>query len=290
MYSIVADNIDELYLDCLDIIIARGNLTHPRGFDCKEISPCSVTLTNPQNNILLNPIRKASKAFMGAELLWILMGRNDVDMISFYNAKIKEFSDNSVYFFGAYGPKVINQLPYIVQILQKDPWSRQAIINIWRENPPQTKDVPCTVTFHFIRRPLDALNLVVYMRSQDIWLGFPYDVHNFTCIQLIVASILGCKPGTFTLVQGSLHMYEQDFEKAKKAIKENLIGIQPERTPMPLPQKLEEFNYSIELLKIQEEKYRKNTAAGPYIIENLLQQKMDWLYNFARRKHEAGNH
>lgn len=289
MHNIYGDNIDTLYVACLNKILTYGHLTHPRSFDCKELSPCSVTLTDIQNNILVNPVRKASQAFMAAELLWILMGRDDVDMISFYNSKIQEYSDDSVRFFGAYGPKVHAQLPYIIQTLLKDPWSRQAVLNIWRENPPITKDVPCTVTMHFVRRPIDTLNLIVYMRSQDVWLGFPYDVHNFTCVQLIVAGILGCKPGKFTLVQGSLHMYYQDFEKARKAMAWPGDNMCRHRTP------LSNIEHSEWLLNKQlprdEENYRKNVAAGPYLYGcPLINQKMDWLYDFCRRKHELSSH
>jgi len=194
VFELRSDNIDHLYNQAFQLILDMGHDTKPRGFNCKEISPCSVTLTDIQNNILVNPIRKASKAFMGAELLWILMGREDVDMISFYNSKISQFSDDGIKFFGAYGPKIKSQLKYVIDTLMIDPFSRQSILTLWKECPPKTKDVPCTISMHFLRRPIDTLNLIVYMRSQDIWLGFPYDVHNFTCIQLIVASILEAFP------------------------------------------------------------------------------------------------
>lgn len=291
MFSFVADNIDDLYKKCLKTVLTLGDTTHPRGFNCRELSPCTVTLVEPQRNILANRERKASLTFMGAELLWMLMGRDDVDMLSFYNSKMTQYSDDGKKFFGAYGPKIVGQLEYIIENLQKDPWSRQAIINIWQESPAKTKDVPCTVSMHFLRRPIQTLNMVVYMRSQDLWLGFPYDVHNFTSIQLILASILGCNPGAFTLIQGSLHLYEQDFEKAEKAANEIIVQMR-KLTPLSVIKSLEEFNSKLLDCERVEDKIRNCPDAIKWYerLDPLLDQKLEWLYDYARKKHEPSNH
>lgn len=285
MVGIVACSVDELYQKCLTQLFERGEETHPRGFNCRELSPCSTTLLEPQRNILTNPIRKASRAFMAAELLWILMGRDDVEMISFYNSKISSFSDDGIKFFGAYGPKIIGQLEYVVNSIQQDPWTRQAIITIWRECPSKSKDIPCTVAMHFIQRPAGVLNLIVYMRSQDVWLGFPYDVHNFTSLQSIIASMLNIKLGTFTLIQGSLHMYEENEEKAKAT--KDFFSVSG-TTPLSTLKTTAIFSVDV---KLTEEKYRCNEAPGRYLFDcPLIQQKMDWLYAFATNKHATSNH
>ena len=54
------------------------------------------------------------------------------------------------------------------------------------------------------------------MRSNDLWLGFPYDVFQFTCLQVRMAMELGLDIGTYTHIAGSLHLYARDFEKAIK--------------------------------------------------------------------------
>lgn len=241
---------DMLYQRALKIIMDEGTMTHPRGFNCKELSPFHLQLIDPCCNIVANPLRKINRGFAAAEFIWILGGNDDVASLDFYNSKIKQFSDDGVTFFGAYGPKYISQINYVVKVLKEDPWTRQAIINIWRENPPKTKDVPCTIMLHFIRRPVDTLNLIVYMRSQDCWLGLPYDLHNFTCIQIVVSNILQLKVGTFDLIQGSLHAYEQDFEKISKLIS----------GPLPEPE------YT------------------PTDIKELMEQKTKWMSDYARTK------
>jgi thymidylate synthase len=274
MISIYADTVDDLYVETLRHLMRWGDETHPRGFLCKELSPCTLILNHPQVNILTNPSRKASQRFMAAELLWILMGRNDVAMISHYLPKMKDYSDDGVTFFGAYGPKIMPQLPYVIRTLQVDPWSRQAILTIWRESPPATKDPPCTISMQFIGRPLDRLNLIVYMRSQDVWLGLPYDIHNFTCIQLLAASILGIKAGKLTIIQGSLHAYERDFEKIREAILSPGCSL---HTPQPALFTIEALGKALSYIELLELGHRRNDPLIQMVQDPLLKQKIEWL-------------
>lgn len=213
-----SSNIAELYKNALIDVMAHGEMTKPRGFDCKELTNYTMHLTNPDNNILNDNTRKINKAFAAAEFMWIVTGRDDVESISKFNSRIAQFSDDGETFYGAYGPRFALQLEYVLTQLKEDAWTRQAVMTFWKQNPKKTKDVPCTVMLHFMRRPLDRLNLTVYMRSNDIWLGLPYDVHNFTCIQILVAQHLGLLVGTYTHVDGSLHAYEHDFDKIKECI------------------------------------------------------------------------
>jgi thymidylate synthase len=48
------------------------------------------------------------------------------------------------------------------------------------------------------------------MRSNDIWMGFPYDVFSFTAMQCLMAMELGLGIGTYTHIAGSLHLYERN--------------------------------------------------------------------------------
>jgi len=287
MLTTIYNTVDGLYLGALNCLMKHGTMTMPRGYRCLELSPFCTVLTNIQYNILTNPIRKASKRFMAAELLWILLGRSDVEMISFYSERIKTYSDDGSTFFGAYGPKIMSQLSYIRNILWHDPWTRQAVLTIWRENPPATKDVPCTITMQFIRRPLEYLNLTVYMRSQDAWLGFPYDIHNFTCLQLILASILGLKPGKFTLIQGSFHAYESDFEMIEKITKGAFSESQV--TPLATCGSLEGLDQELAIISRADELVRDHGfLLVPEIWDPLLKQKLGWLVEYWKKLEADG--
>lgn len=216
MLTSTSSNIAELYEKALRHVMEYGEMTEPRGFKCAELSPYTMILTDPTKNILNDEVRKINKAFAAAEFMWIVKGLDDVESISKFNSRIAQFSDDGKTFYGAYGPRFVDQLPYIIRQLKKDPWTRQAVMTFWKQNPKKTKDVPCTVMLHFMRRPLEKLNLTVYMRSNDVWLGLPYDVHNFTCIQILVAQYLDLGIGQYVHIDGSLHAYDVDFVKIKE--------------------------------------------------------------------------
>ncbi len=168
-----------------------------------------------------HPWRKASKKFAAGEALWILEGRNDVAGIAPFNKRIAKFSDDGVVFFGAYGPKIAAQLPYVVNVLANDPSSRQAVINIWRETPGPTKDVPCTLSLQFLIRD-GMLHQVVTMRSSDAWLGVPYDWFNYAMVAALVAlrlRIVGVhvELGACFWTAASGHLYAADLGAARDA-------------------------------------------------------------------------
>lgn len=186
--------------------------------------------------IVLSKARNLGYKFMVAEAFWILSGRNDVEFMDKFSNKIKDFSDDGIFFNGAYGPKIIDQLPYIVECLHSDPCSRQAIINIWREKPSTSKDIPCTLGVQFLIRG-DKLYCIDTMRSSDIWLGWPYDIFNFSMLSNYVIYLLykidpkfkNLKLGTISLNAGSQHIYESDLEKIKECIKDTDSNIIDEK-------------------------------------------------------------
>jgi thymidylate synthase len=199
-----------------------GETTSPRGMKTKEILAfqSSIAMTWP---VIQNEVRNLGYKFMAAEAAWILSGDNRVSTIKAFSKDIEKFSDDSVTFFGAYGPRVIDQLAYIAKTLANDQDTRQAILTIWRQNPGQTKDVPCTISVQWFIRE-GRIHCIDTMRSSDLWLGWPYDICNFTMltgmIMLRLRNVynIKLKLGDLTLQAGSQHLYEKNWEAAKEAI------------------------------------------------------------------------
>jgi thymidylate synthase len=215
--EIQANTTAHAWLELMGHLRVNGTEIGPRGLGTREITGVSVTIHDARANIILHPVRAISYRFMVAEWLFIWYGRNDVATIAFYNRHIAQFSDDGERFNGAYGIPVFMQWNTVLQTLQKDPASRQGIIYIFGYEGQErvSKDVPCTLSLQFLIR--DAkLELIATMRSSDIWLGFPYDVFNFTMLQNIMAAQLGVGLGTFSLNIGSSHLYDKNFEGARQ--------------------------------------------------------------------------
>lgn len=209
------------WLEAVNDILTNGELVAPRGKLTKEL-PQRTMVVDMRRPVLLVPERSLSYRFMAAEAYWILSGDDTVAGIAPYNSRIAEFSDDGERFFGAYGPKILGQLDYVVAKLKADRDTRQAGLTIWRENPPTTKDVPCTVAVFFSLRG-QALNVHVFMRSSDVWLGVPYDVFNFSMLAHLVCGLLNddrastelYEPGRLYLTAASSHLYEINWADAK---------------------------------------------------------------------------
>tara|TARA_B100001027_G_C16241185_1_gene319513 strand:- start:60 stop:839 length:780 start_codon:yes stop_codon:yes gene_type:complete len=213
-------SVNEVWLTMCKDIINHGVDIFPRGIPAKELRAYQ-TVVDMSRPILSIKARELGYKFMAAEAYWILQGDNRVESIAPYSKMISEFSDDGVTFFGAYGPKVIDQLAYVAACLKKDADSRQACINIWREKPGQTKDVPCTMSLQFIVRE-NVLHCIDTMRSSDVWLGWPYDVFNMSMITRYVALYLNemggmlYDVGNLYLTAGSQHIYQRDLPRIKQ--------------------------------------------------------------------------
>lgn len=190
----------------------------PRGMKCYEV--ISGHYQVPMPAFIDLKARNVNLPFMFAEAAWIISGSNRLGDLTPYMKVYKNFSDDGVFLRGAYGPKVVDQLPYVVDCLVKDNDSRQAVMTIWRERPGPSKDIPCTVSIQFFIRE-DVLHSVVTMRSNDIVLGFTYDVFTFSMIANAVRLLLKERGidvvlGTLCVNPGSMHLYEQHVKSVQK--------------------------------------------------------------------------
>jgi thymidylate synthase len=214
--------VNQDYIDLVSEIIDTGHVINCRGYRTCEVMN-QQTMINMNQPLITLTGRKLGYKFACAEAGWVLEGDNRVMSIEPYSKIIKGFSDDGCFFFGAYGPKIIDQLEYIGRCFKNDLMSRQAVINIWREKPPVSKDIPCTLNIQFIIRPEKdvksyKLFATVNMRSSDIWLGVPYDWFTFSMISAYVAlylrKILNMKNlylGLLINNAGSRHLYEDAF-------------------------------------------------------------------------------
>jgi thymidylate synthase len=129
----------------------------------------------------------------------------------------------------------------VVELLKRDPDSRQAVVTLFdsrRDLNTVKADLPCKISAQFLlRERRDGpdledrewyLDLGMSMRSNDLWLGTPYDLTQFSILQASVAQALGARVGRYVHRVGSLHLYERDMAKAGEV---SFAG----GPPMPFP-------------------------------------------------------
>jgi thymidylate synthase len=215
--EIIANGINDAWLQVIKAL-QEGKESSPRGKKIKEIKNMSVEIKDPKKRILSLPIRNISLPFAFGELCWYLSGRNDVEMMGYYSAMMKNFSDDGKTLNSAYGYRIFghhpmlpfNQWNHVVNQLRDDPDTRQAVIHLHTPNNKKTKDEVCTLGLQFMIRE-GKLDMVVNMRSNDIIWGFTYDVFSFTSFQELMANELGIEVGTYYHNAASMHIYDKDF-------------------------------------------------------------------------------
>lgn len=168
-----------------------------------------------------------------------LIGRLDYDYAeTFYNWMISGSSDNKAViekypnvarfmekpksdqlpqnFNTFYGPRILDQLPYVLKELKEHPDTRRAVISILDSqdllllDKDETLEFPCCDSATFSIRD-NKLNVHVHMRSQNMGQVLKLDMYlwgRFTCE---LATELNLEPGNFTSTVVSAHVFNKDL-------------------------------------------------------------------------------
>lgn len=229
-----ADTIDNAWEAWYKRITEEVNQQESRdGAVVGEVINAITEIEDPTRCILRSPIRKLPMRYMVGELLWYLSGNPELKAIQLYTSAWDRMSDGGVTVNSNYGDRIqhalcefsgdtFDQLKMVEKMLTEHPESRQAVIHIKQARnlvKYPTKDVNCTVCLQFFIRE-GKLFMTTYMRSNDLWMGFPNDVFQFTAIQIYLAMRLGVQLGTYTHIAGSLHLYDRDYQTSLKNIED----------------------------------------------------------------------
>jgi len=222
--------IDTAWTSVVSDLLAYGDRHVSRIGETLELRDCHFRLASTDHTFLINRRRALSATYACAELIWYLARTRDIRGIVAYAPQYKNFAEGNEA-HGAYGARwdenvsgPHGQLYFVEKILRSAQGSRQCVVTMWRADDLQhalnldRKDLPCTVYWQFMVRG-NQLHLSCCMRSEDAWLGLPYDVFVNTTIQRLVASELHVVPGQYSHYVGSMHLYEKHFEAAREAVK-----------------------------------------------------------------------
>lgn len=181
--------------------------------------PVITTYLYPQERVLFHKGRDANPIFHCLEAIWMLAGRRDVAFLQMFNSKIGQYSDDGKLFNAAYGYRWrkhfgFDQLESVIQILRKDPKTRQAVIQMWDQDDlvKKTKDKACNTQVVFDTRG-NRLNMTVFNRSNDIWYGaYGANAVHFSMLQEFVSSAINMRIGHYRQISNNLHLYTELYD------------------------------------------------------------------------------
>lgn len=214
------------YVHLLDLIKVHGAFRAPRGQPTVECRDFTILIEPSYNYVALLPTgigRKLTLKIAAVEALQLCLGIELPELMHRVAPALSPFAEADGKFWGSYGARIGGQLLDCYTKLKADPDTRQAVVTLWNPALDGTggkKDHPCTLNLVFSL--IDGeLELSVTMRSNDAWLGLPYDVFQFTQLQATLANLLEAPVGRYHHHAVSLHLYERDLPKLEDLHRHN---------------------------------------------------------------------
>lgn len=113
----------------------------------------------------------------------------------------------------------IDQLQDVIQQIKGNPESRRLIVSAWNAaDIPDMALPPCHVLSQFYVTGDGHLDIQLYQRSGDMFLGIPFNIASYALLCHIVANETGLKPGRLIHVIGDAHIYHNHFDQVKKQL------------------------------------------------------------------------
>ena len=113
----------------------------------------------------------------------------------------------------------IDQLANVIELIKNDPYSRRILMTSY--NPSQAEEgvlYPChsiTIQFYVDK---DYLDMFCFNRSQDTFLGVPYNIASSSLLLMIVAKLTNKNPRFLNITMGDTHLYEQHIVQSIQQI------------------------------------------------------------------------
>ena len=197
--------------------------------DSNEILHAAISISDPKQRWVISRQPALNLAFALAEVVWIMRGRRDLAFLNYWNRTYKDFVGQGPELHGAYGFRLrhhlgLDQLERAYNILSHDSDTRQVVLQIWdsridmpnSDGTPVNTDVPCNV-ISMLKVREGKLEWFQVLRSNDLFLGLPYNLVQFTSIQEIIAGWLNLECGTYNQISDSIHVYESNAENVRKS-------------------------------------------------------------------------
>ena len=124
----------------------------------------------------------------------------------------------------------VDQIEKAINTIKTNPDSRRNIVSAW--NVAEIDEIvrigglpPCHNMFQFYVRD-GKLDLMLYQRSADTFLGVPFNIASYSLLLSMVAQVTGLQPGEFVHTLADTHIYLNHLEQ---------VDEQLSRTPRALP-------------------------------------------------------
>ena len=243
-------NHEERYYLCLLSELLKSPVRETRNARCYTTFGKSLEFDLSTGSFPLLTTKKMFLRGVFEELKFFLLGKTrtkeleDIGVNIWKGNTCQEFLDkrNLSYEVGDMGPMYgyqwrnfngqnHDQFAYVMKNLKENPMDRRHLMTSFNPLQAETGVLwPCHgISIQFDCEPYQGsykLNCMMHQRSADTFLGLPFNIASYSMMVIIMANMLGYKPGRLIMTLGNVHIYEPHIEAAKTQLS---------REPKPFP-------------------------------------------------------
>lgn len=124
--------------------------------------------------------------------------------------------------FGAKYPEKnggVDQMNDVLRQIRDDPFSRRIIVSGWNPVDLPKVALPCCHCFMQFYVDGDYLDIQVYQRSADWFLGVPFNIASYALLLTLAAHLTNKMPRHLHMIFGDTHLYSNHKEAMEKQLK-----------------------------------------------------------------------
>ncbi len=122
--------------------------------------------------------------------------------------------------------RVIDQLKWAINELKTTPFRKSIVVSAWNPEfiyemaaPGKSMALPPCHTLYQFNTKGDRLSLQLYHRSADSFLGVPFNIASYALFTMMMAQVVGLKPGEFVHTFGDVHIYSNHIDQVREQLK-----------------------------------------------------------------------
>lgn len=236
------DNIEGQYLTDIKSVLQNGTYRDDRTNTgvYSTFAPAQLIHVSTTNEVPLFTSKRVPFKSVLAETLWFTQGRTDLESLRAdgctwwdewaleddsigrgYGAQLRNWVNQ----FG----EVHDQLQWVINEIKTNPTSRRLVLTMWNAGELQYMALPpchgALIQF-YVDEEANRLDMLVYIRSSDMFLGLPTNIPSYYILQRMVAQVTGKMTGVLSVQLGDAHVYSNHVEQVEEMLT---------REPRPLP-------------------------------------------------------
>ena len=275
-YNRNIDTNEKLYIQLLDYVLSKGEEKDDRtGVGTLSYFSPQIYFDLTQSFPLLTT-KQISLRVVFEELMWFLRGQTNNKILQkrgvhiwdgnsspeymkkiglshypegelgpIYGAQWRNFGgDHDVTKSEHIGDGGIDQIKNVIHQLRTNPDSRRMIVCAW--NPMMLQQMalpPCHILFQFYVQSKKYLDCKLTIRSNDLFLGAPFNIASYSLLVYMIAAMTGYTPGKLIYSIGDAHIYKNHIEQVKEQISRPTRPF-PKLILKRVPDSIEDFEFS----------------------------------------------